>query len=280
MAALVAVVGVGSTGWAIVARRASLDAARQSAALVAVRIGGPGGSSTLGNTAYVDLWLVNAGPRPIQLEAARLDVDGWTARLPAEPVGAGSSVLLEVRRDVDCATVDSLKTPSIVRLTVRSADGRVRPASLGFGPQDAADPARQLRAALIQAPRRACGVLPPGESMTLDGERAVVTGRAGSVLLVIPVANSSSRPLSVLSIRGIDGLEIVSSTQLPVVLRPRGRQQLGLVLTLVDCRIAQLREARVAIMVRGDGSDYSEIETGLGAAAFAAVVSLEAHRCR
>ncbi len=259
----------------VAARRAAL-----AAAVVAVRIGGPGGSSTLDSAAFVDLRLVNAGPRPVRLEAARLDVEGWTARLPADPVGAGASALLELRRHVDCATVDRLPEPAIVLLTVRTSDGRSHETSLGLGPQDAADPARQIREALFTTPRRACGLLPPIDAFAVDLVHTSISRRPGSVLAVVPIANTSARPLTLLSVRGIDGLAVVSVSRLPVLL-PAGRgSRFAMVLSLADCRTPQLQRARIAVTLRGVGAAYAETDTDLGAATVAAVNGLGAHRCR
>ena len=268
---------------ALDARHAMQVAARRTAlaaAVVAVRIGGPGGSSTLDSAAFVDLRLVNAGPRPVRLEAARLDVAGWLARLPAEPVGAGASALLELRREVDCASVERLPDPAIVLLTVRTADGRSHETSLGLGPQDAADPARQVREALFTAPRRACGVLPPIDAFAIDLAHASILRRPGSVLAVVPVANTSARPLTVLSVRGIDGLAVVSASPLPVSLAAGRGSRFAMVLSLADCRTPRLRQARIAVTLRGEGAAYAETDTDLGAATVAAVNGLGAHSCR
>ena len=179
---LVAVAAPSAGRDALDARHATQVAARRAdraAAVVAVRIDGPGGSSTLDGAASVGLRLINAGPQPVRLEAARLDVDGWDARLPADPVGAGAGALLELRRQVDCATVDRLQDPASVLVRLRTADGRSHDVSLGLTPQDAADPARQIREALFSAPRRACGLLP----------RLRATARARAVL---PLPGTSS----------------------------------------------------------------------------------------
>ena len=280
---LVAVAALSAGRDALDARHATQVAARRAdraAAVVAVRIGGPGGSSTLDRAASVGLRLVNAGPQPVQLVAARLDVGGWIATLPTGPVGAGASALLELRRQIDCTTVDRLRDPAIMLVTVRTADGRSHDASLGLGPQDAADPARQIREALFSAPRRACGVLPPIDAFAVDLAHTSTSRRPGSVLAVVPIANTSSRPLTLLSVRGIDGLAVVSASKLPVLL-PAGRgSRFAMVLTLADCRTPLLRQARIAVTLRGEGADYAETDTDLGSATVAAVNGLGAHRCR
>lgn len=280
---LVVVAALSAGRDALDARHASHVAARRAAraaAVVEIRIGGPGGSSTTGGAAVVGVRLVNAGPRPVRLETAQLDVEGWIVRLPAEPVGAGASTLLELRRQVDCPAVDRLRNPAIVLVTVRTEDGRSHSTSLGLGPQDAADPARQVREALFSAPRRACGVLPPIDAFAVDLAHTWTSRRPGSVLAVVPIANTSSRPLTLLSVRGIDGLAVVSASRLPVLL-PAGRgSRFAMVLTLADCRTPLLRQARIAVTLRGEGADYAETETDLGAATVAAVNGLGAHRCR
>ena len=280
---LVVVVALSAGRHALVTRHASRVAARRAtlaAAVVAVRIGGPGGRDSAGGAASVGIRLVNAGPRPVRLEAARLDVGGWTARLPAEPVGAGASALLELRRKVECATVDRLRSPAIVLVTVRTADGRSHDTSLGLGPQDAADPARQVREALFSAPRRACGLLPPIDAFAVDLAHTSTSQRPGSVRTVLPIANTSSRPLTLLSVRGINGLAVVSASRLPMLLPPGRGSRFAMVLTLADCRDPRLRQARIAVTLRGEGADYAETDTDLGAAAVAAVNGLGVRRCR
>ena len=100
------------------------------------------------------------------------------------------------------------------------------------------------------------------------------------MLAVVPVANTSARPLTLLSVRGIDGLAVVSASRLPLSLAAGRGSRFAMVLSLADCRTPRLRQARIAVTLRGEGAAYAETDTDLGAAAVAAVNGLGAHRCR
>ena len=261
------------------ARAAAARRALAGAGVLALRIGGPGPSTSLPGVATVGLRLVNDGPRPVRLEAASLDVAGWTVVLPAEPIDPAGSALLDLRRRVDCAGVEALPDPALLRLSVRTADGRTRPLPLGLGPQDGADPARQVRTELNATPRRACGLLSAADALSLQTDSTHALRARRAVRLAVQVRNASTRPLTLLTVRGLDGLSVAGTGRLPLRLAARGSTPLALELTLAGCG-PRPRQARLALTVVGGGAAYAEVAAPLDRRAVQSLGALGVHRCR
>jgi hypothetical protein len=130
--------------------------------------------STAGTaTAIVELQLDNTGRTPVELQDGVLDVPGWAVQAEGL-LTTGQSADLHLVRHVVCAQElrSPAPDPTAMLLDVRLPSGRSLRTRVPLPRLGAAgaQSAVGLAATLHEVPRRACGLLPPGQALEVTGQ--------------------------------------------------------------------------------------------------------------
>jgi len=239
--------------------------------------------STAGTaTAIVELQLNNMGRTPVELQDGVLDVPGWAVQAEGL-LTTGQPADLHLVRHVVCAQElrSPAPEPTALLLDVRLPSGRSLRTRVPLPRLDAsgAPSAVGLAATLHEVPRRACGLLPPGQALEVTGQGAPVT-RAGSVEVRLQLRNSGAVSLRLSGLRALPGLAVRAVPPLPFDLAPHAAVLTTLMVT-VDCH-------RASGLPAGAGGSLVQVLLGssghpqrleLGALAELTVRQLVSRRC-